>query len=169
MTTTELWGSDRAGLMERLGRLAGQTTYREPGLCGGSPYSAQVMTTEAKLLLALKMGQTHEGDVGPWIVYSIALHIDDRKRQIVEWIANKLEHGAGQYGRRNAHRMLIIGMAAYDLAVHGIDPPEPKRNPGDFAHLASVGAGWIWMKCESTIERAIRAGKLTMSEDEIAA
>ena len=165
----ELWGKDRAGLMERLGRLLGQTTYREPASGGGSPYSARLMTTEAKLLLALKMGGTHNGDVGPWIVYSIALRIDDRERQIVEWLARKLETGTGHVGRRNTNRMLIVAQAAYNLAVHGTEPARPKKLANDFAALTNIGAGWLWVKCEATLERAVHAGRLAVVEDEVTA
>lgn len=167
--TDALWGKDRAGLMERLGRLIGQTTYREPASGGGSPFTTQTMSTEAKLLLALKMGESHPNDVGPWIVYSIALQIDDRQRQIVEWLARKLEAGTGHIGRRNARRMLIIALAAYNLAVHGTEPPKSRVRGNEFTGLANIGAGWIWVKCESTIERVVKAGRLSMLDEEVAA
>ena len=157
--TNELFTKDRPMLMERLGRLLGSTTYRDQDSGGGTPFSSRKLTSEAELLLALKMGGTHETDVGPWIVYTLALQIDDRQRQIVEWLARKLEQGTGHVGKRNHHRMLVVALAAYRLAVYGIDPEPPRSNPRDFTVLVNIGAGWIWTKCESTVDRAEFARK----------
>lgn len=157
--TTETFTKDRPMLMERLGRLLGSTTYRDQDSGGGTPFSSRKLTSEAEMLLALKLGATHERDVGPWIVYSLALQIDDRQRQIVEWLARKLEAGTGFVGKRNRHRMLVVADAAYRLAVHGIEPDAPKRNPRDFTVLVNLGAGWIWTKCETTVDRAEFARK----------
>jgi len=152
--TNELFIKDRPMLMERLGRLMGSTTYRDQDSGGGTPFSSRGITSEGEMLLALKMGQLYPGDVGPWIVYSIALQIDDRQREIVEWLARKLEAGTGSLGKRNANRITIASLAAYKLAVHGKEPHRPKVRPTDFQGLANIGAGWLWMKCESAIDRA---------------
>lgn len=158
--TNELFGKDRPMLMERLGRLLGSTTYRDQDSGGGTPFSARKMTAEAKLLLQLKLGQAHPGDVGPWVVYSVALGIDDREREIVVWLSRKLAQGAGYIAKRNENRLLIIAQAAYHLAVHGREPKEPKVRPKDFIALVNIGAGWLWTKCECTIDRAeYAAGK----------
>lgn len=152
--TSQLWGKDRPMLMERLGRLLGSTTYRDADSGGGTPFSARKLTAEAEMLLALKLAQTHPGDVGPWIVYSIALQIDDREREIVTWLAGKLAKGTGVLGKRNASRLLIASRDAYQLAVHGIEPQRPKTRPVDYLALVNIGAGWLWMKCETAIDRA---------------
>lgn len=154
MTTSELFGKDHPMLMERLGRLLGSTTYRDQDSGGGSPFSARKLTAEAEMLLSLKLAQTHPGDVGPWIVYSIALQIDDRQRDIVAWLARKLAAGTGVLGKRNGNRLLVAAMDAYRLAVHGIEPQRPKTRPVDYLALVNIGAGWLWIKCESAIDRA---------------
>jgi hypothetical protein len=154
MTTNELFGKDRPMLMERLGRLLGSSTFITPESGGGTPFSSRKLTAEAEMLLALKLAQTHTGDVGPWIVYSIALQIDDREREIVTWLAGKLAAGTGVLGKRNATRLMIASMDAYRLAVHGIEPLRPKARPVDYLALVNIGAGWLWMKCETAIDRA---------------
>lgn len=156
--TSHLWSKDRPLLMERLGRLLGSTTYRDQDSGGGTPFSSRKLTAEAEMLLALKLAQTHPGDVGPWLVYSIALQIDDREREIVQWLARKLAVGTGVLGKRNAPRLLITAHAAYQLAVHGLEPKRPKTRPADYLALVNIGAGWLWMKCESAIDRAEFAG-----------
>src|SRR5574337_1283757 len=160
MTTNELFGKDRPMLMERLGRLLGSTTYRDQDSGGGTPFSARKLTAEAEMLLALKLAQTHPGDVGPWIVYSIALRIDDREREIVQWLAGKLAKGTGVLGKRNATRLLIASRDAYRLAVHGIEPKEPKTCGADYLALVNIGAGWIWVKCDNAVILAERAAKM---------
>lgn len=149
----EFWNKDRPLLMERLGRLLGSTTYRGPDSGGGTPFSARKLTAEAELLVSLKMAARHENDVGPWIVYSLALQVDDRHREIVEWLARKLEQGTGAVGHRNAHRVTIAALHAYRLAVHGIEPDSPMHKPNEFVALVNIGAGWLWMKSESTLDR----------------
>src|SRR6185503_17471315 len=109
----EFWNKDRPLLMERLGRLLGSTTYRGPDSGGGTPFSARKLTAEAELLVSLKMAQRHPGDVAPWIVYSLALQVDDRQREIVECLAGKLEQGTGAVGHRNAQRITIAAFGAY--------------------------------------------------------
>lgn len=152
--TNDLYGKDRPRMMERLGRLLGSTTYRTADSGGGEPFAARGMTSEARMLVALKMAALHPRDVGPWIVYSIALRVDDREREIVTWLADKLVAGTGPIGKRNASRMLVVAMASYRLAVHGVEPKRPKLRPVDFEGLVNIGAGWLWMKCESTLDRA---------------
>jgi hypothetical protein len=153
-TTNDLFGKDRPMLMERLGRLLGSTTFTTPESGGGTPFSTRKLTAEAEMLLSLKMAQAHPGDVGPWLVYSIALQIDDRQREIVHWLAGKLAKGTGVLGKRNSARLLIASLGAYQLAVHGMEPKRPKTRPADFVALVNIGAGWLWMKCESAIDRA---------------
>jgi len=149
----EFWSKDRPLLMERLGRMLGSTTYRDQDSGGGTPFSARKLTAEAELLVSLKMAQLYPGDVGPWIVYSLALQVDDRQREIVEWLARKLEQGTGSVGHRNAGRITIAALHAYRLAVHGIEPTRPLHRPVEFVGLVNIGAGWLWMKCEGTLDR----------------
>lgn len=150
----EFWNKDRPLLLERLGRLLGSTTYRDQDSGAGTPFSARKLTAEAEMLLSLKMAQAHPGDVGPWLVYSIALQIDDREREIVTWLARKLAVGTGILGKRNALRLMIASQDAYRLAVYGVEPKRPKTLPVDYLALVNIGAGWLWMKCESAIDRA---------------
>ena len=152
--TNELFGKDRPLLLERLGRLLGSTTYRDADSGGGSPFSSRKLTAEARMLIALKLAGTHANDVGPWLVYSIALQIDDRQTQIVRWLAGKLAKGTGRLGTVNSNRLLLAANDAYRLSVHGIEPHAPKTRPTDYLALVNIGAGWLWMKAEGTIDRA---------------
>ncbi|WP_426269172.1 hypothetical protein ACN9MB_13175 [Dyella kyungheensis] len=153
----ELFGKDRAGIMERLGRLQGSTTFRTQQSGGGTPFSARGLTEEARLILALKMGGNGSTDVGPWLAYSFALLVDDRVPEITRWLANKLIAGTGPTGKRNAHRMLYVAENAYWLALRGVEPDDEVDDRRDFALLVNIGAGWLWTKMEMTIERAERA------------
>ncbi len=153
--------------MERMGRLLGSTTYRDQDSGGGTPFSARKLTSEAKLLLSIKFAQAYPGDVGPWVVYSIALRVDDRQREIVTWLADKLACGTGATGHRNKARMLPIALAAYRLAVHGVEVEYPDGgNPRDFTLLANIGAGWLWTKADCVMSR-VEDGDETLVRPEV--
>src|SRR6202012_5300825 len=55
MQTDTFNHADRVTFFERLGRLAGSTTWREPGQGGGVPYVARRIPTEHAMALALAM------------------------------------------------------------------------------------------------------------------
>lgn len=150
----EFFGKEAPMLLERLGRLLGSTTYRDGESAGGTPFSSRKLTSEAMLILALKMAQTSPSDVGPWVVYSIALRVDDRRAQIVSWLAKKLLQGTGALGRRNEGRLLAAALSAYQLAVHGTEPTIPEKRGRDFEALTNIGAGWLWTKFEGALDRA---------------
>jgi hypothetical protein len=149
--------ADRAGFLERLGSLAGKTTYREPG-GGGSPYSARMMTTDNAMTLALSFARLDKRDVGPEIVYSIATSCPHRREQVVAWLAIKILRDAGPKGRKAQNHINILAQHCYEMVVFGKQATRlPSRLPVCWDELRNIGIGWLWMQAESTIERAERA------------
>lgn len=150
---------DRAGFLERLGQLAGTSSWREPGkVGGGTPYAARGMTTENALALALAMARKNDRDVGPWVAYAMATGVEDHRREIITWLADKLIGGAGHIGKRNSERMMIVAAACYrSVVLNQQGHIAPKRAPKDFDLLVSIGVGWLWMTMEAAIERAEQA------------
>lgn len=145
---------DRAGFIERLGRLAGQTTYREAG-GGGSPFSARMMTAENALILQLTFARRHPRDVGPEITYAIATGIPHRREDVVRWLALKLMTETGRAGQKAANYRNILASHCYEMVAFGRQTTRlPKRLPVAWDRLCSIGIGWLWMQAEATIERA---------------
>jgi hypothetical protein len=160
MTADTFNHADRAGFLERLGRLAGSTTWREPGQGGGVPYAARGIPTEHAMALALAMARSNPNDVGPDVAYSVATGVPHRRSEIVGWLAGKLVKGTGSVGRRNTERSIAIAAQAYDLVIgtrRHISPPGQSKAARDFELLVNIGAGWLWMSLESAVERAEHA------------
>lgn len=151
----ETTAKDRVGFLERLGRLAGGTTFREAGQGGGVPYAARMMTTENALALSLALARRNPRDVGPWIAYAMATKVEDHRQEIITWLADKLIAGTQHVGKRNSKRMLGIAATAYTIVVRGEKAYRtPRTNPRDFEILLSIGIGWLWTSVESAVERA---------------
>lgn len=154
MTAETYNHADRAGFLERMGRLAGQTTFREPS-GGGSPYSARMMTTENALVLALSFARRDKRDIGPEMVYAIATGIPHQREQVVSWLAIKIMRDAGPKGRKAQNYINILAQHCYELVAFGKQTTKlPSRLPVCWDDLRNIGTAWLWIVAESTIERA---------------
>lgn len=147
--------ADRSGFLERLGRLSGSTTWREPGGAGYTPYVSTSIMPNNAMLLALSMARRNAKDVGPEVAYSVGTGAPHQRARVVYWLAEKLLTGTGKTGRNNRKWLSAIAGHAYD-AVIGIDPAiKPvKGAERDSILLANIGAGWLWMAMEAAVERA---------------
>lgn len=175
MTVDLIVASDRAGFLERLGKLSGQTTYREPGGGGGTPYSARMMTTENAMTLALSMAQRRipklmaggvteyvrdPRDIGPNIAYTIGTAVADQRERVVTWLAAKLKTDTGPAGRKASNHLNVLAQHCYELVAFGAARSKlPRRLPVCWDALRAIGVGWLWMQAEETIERAEYARK----------
>jgi len=153
--------ADRMGFLERLGRLAGCTTWREPGGAGGTPYLERRIPTENAMALALAMARSNPRDMGPDIAYSVGTGIAYKRTEVILWLADKLLRGTGSAGRRSEGMLAAVSGQAYDLVIGArrhITPP--KKSAKDFELLVNIGAGWLWIAMEISVERAERAMRL---------
>jgi hypothetical protein len=158
MTDDTFNHADRSGFVERLGRLAGKTTWREPTGAGYTPYVSGSLSSENAMVLALSMGRRNERDVGPDVAYSVGTGQPHRRQQVVEWLADKLLRGTGPTGRKAERQLLAISGQAYDLVIgQRSQVIPPKGAVTSFTLLVNVGAGWLWVAMESAVERAERA------------
>jgi len=158
MTEDTFNHADRSGFVERLGRLAGQTTWREPTGAGYTPYVSGSLSGENAMVLALSMGRRSERDVGPDVAYSVGTGQPHRRQQVVEWLADKLLRGTGPTGKKAERQLLAISGQAYDLVIGMRQKVIPPRGAvTEFTLLVNVGAGWLWVAMESAVERAERA------------
>jgi hypothetical protein len=155
MTTDTFNHGDRSGFLERLGRLAGTTTWREPDGSGYTPPVAGALSTDNAMLIALAMARRNPFDIGPEVAYSVGTGTPHQRDRVVNWLARKLLSGTGRAGRRNAKHVMAIADQAYDLVIGittKIVPPENAKP--EFVVLANIGAGWLWMSMEAAVERA---------------
>lgn len=158
MTEDTFNHADRSGFVERLGRLAGQTTWREPTGAGYTPYVSGSLSGENAMVLALSMGRRNPRDVGPDIAYSVGTGQPHRREQVVEWLADKLLRGTGPTGKKAERQLLVIAGQAYDLCIGVRQKVIPPRGAVTaFTLLVNIGAGWLWVAMEASVERAERA------------
>lgn len=156
MTTETFNHSDRTGFIERMGRLAGSTTWREPGGAGYTPHVAGSILPDNALLLALCGARRNPKDVGPEIAFSVGTGAPHRRREVVDWLVDKLHRGTGKIGRTRIGMLTAISGQAYDLVIgtrKTIEPPASDK-ARDFLLLVNIGAGWLWMAMEAAVERA---------------
>ncbi len=157
MTTTETFNhADRSGFIERMGRLAGSTTWREPGGAGYTPHVAGSILPDNALLLALCGARRNPKDVGPEIAFSVGTGAPHRRREVVDWLVDKLHRGTGKTGRNRQGMLTAVAGQAYDLVIgtrRTIELPRSDK-ARDFQLLVNIGAGWLWMSMEAAVERA---------------
>lgn len=155
MTTDTFNHGDRSGFVERLGRLAGTTTWREPGGSGYTPPVAGALSTGNAMLLALSMARRNPKDVGPDIAYSVGTGHPHHRQRVVEWLADKLLAGTGSAGHRAKRQLLSISGQAYDIVIGTrLNVIPPRGAVTEYTLLVSVGAGWLWVAMEAAVERA---------------
>lgn len=147
--------AERSGFIERLGRLAGQTTWREPTGAGYTAHVSGALSPENAMVLALSLARRYPGDVGPDIAYSVGTGQPHRRGHVAAWLADKLLAGTGSAGHRAKRQLLSISGQAYDLVIGSIGRISPPSHAvPEFEVLANIGAGWLWIAMEAAVERA---------------
>lgn len=145
---------EHAGLLERLGRLAGQTTHREP-TARGSRRTGD-LTHENVLCLALAMARRHSDDYGPDIAYTVATGHPYRKDEIVEHLRIRLSGDPGARKCEMDGSPRIAAQLAYG-AIMGFRGQARGKDAEIIMRLAKIGAGWLWTSMERSLDRAEQA------------
>lgn len=154
---TDVYSTERAGFAERLGRLAGGTTWREPMEGYGSRHDWQ---PEAhKLAQALAYARAGENDIGPDLVCAIVLQWPGKPHRIVTELAAALLAQTGRVGERCADYIPIIARQCYLSVVTGVELPDEIDGVAlrDWMILSAIGTATLWDSCEQTVRRAERA------------
>lgn len=151
------YSQDRPGLLERLGKLAGATGWRQP--VEGTGTSRRTIPAEHELAMALGMARTSDPlDIGPDVAFDMATGTNRHQRQVCEAlavaIANARDHRAV---RRNRPFIRIVAWAAYTRLVYGDLPRQPEQmKPEDWEVLVEVAERILSMTADEAISRAAR-------------
>lgn len=151
---TDIYSGERAGFLERLGRLAGQTTFREP--YGEFVPPSNPLPVSHELAAALCYARGERWQPGPEIAYAVATGLENNRDAVINWLAEKLYQGTGAEGRRNSDRIRGIAAVSYALAVRGEAGLMGFTFDEHIMRLAHIGAGWLAACMERTIEIAER-------------
>ena len=145
---------DRIGFIERLGRLAGQTTYRVPVEGVGTRFSH--LPESHALAAALSYARGQRWNPGPELAYAVATGIPHKRDCVIDWLAEKLHVGTGAEGRNHADRIRGIAAISYSIVVRGPESIIRYQFDPHILRLANVGAAWLSACLDDTIARAER-------------
>ena len=157
------YSREAPSLLERLGRLAGATGWRQP--VEGTGTARRAIPVEHELAIALGMARTSDPlDIGPDIAFDIATQSGRHQRKVCEALAKVLlseakDHRAIRRNRPSENPFLAVAChAAYVRLVYGHDAPKPDHMPqGDWEVLTDVAERVLAAQAEEAVERAVRA------------
>lgn len=151
------YSQDRPGLMERLGKLAGATGWRQP--VEGQGTTRRAIPVEHELAMALGMARTSDPlDIGPDIAFDMATHSNRHQRAVCEALAKAIGNARDHRSvRRNRPFIRIAAWAAYTRLVYGdvVRVPEQVRAE-DWEVLTDVAERILSAMADEAISRAAR-------------
>lgn len=153
------YSQDRPGLLERLGKLAGATGWRQPAEGAGG--ARRAIPVEHELAMALGMARTSDPlDIGPDIAFDLATGSSRHQRQVCEALAKALDALRREHRpiARNRPYLRIVSWAAYMSTVHGDRPkPHEAMRPEDWEFLTDAAERILGIMADEAISRAARA------------
>lgn len=153
------YSRDAPTLLERLGKLAGATGWRQP--VEGAGTARKAIPVEHELAMALGMARTSDPlDIGPDIAFDIATQSGRHQRKVCEALAKVLLSEAKDHRavRRNRPFLAIACHAAYVRLVYQQDATKPDHMPqADWEVLTDVAERVLGAQADEAIERAVRA------------
>lgn len=155
-STIDPFSTERAGFAERLARLAGSTTWREP--MGGYGTSSDSMPDVHALAASLAFARTGPDDIGPDVAYAVICRRMAQGERVVAKLSGALLHLAGRAGERCADSLPMVSAECYAHVCTG----QPMTKPDELAErdwliLSAIGVGQIWDAVAVSVRRAERA------------
>jgi hypothetical protein len=147
-----LWATDKPEFLERLGRLAGRTTFRD--LSGSRGVKENPLPDEHAIAAALSFARIDQDDFGPDVAYCWALGSDAYRNKVTRQLAIALR--SHQTRSMAAHR-LLAAEAAWTAMVHNrrasVNLPTDVR-PVDFDRLLLAAIAELYDAAWGTLRRA---------------
>lgn len=150
--TDQTFTQERAGFLERMGRLAGQSTYRVPVEGVGTKFDH--IPESHGLIVTLCGARGQKWQPGPEIAFAVATGIQHQREKVVQWLMGKLYLGTGATVRTYKDRLRAIAEISYLMAVGETKSDGGAEFDPHMRRLASIGAGWLAMCMDETIHRA---------------
>ncbi|MDQ3287663.1 MAG: hypothetical protein M3Q42_05260 [Pseudomonadota bacterium] len=150
--SSEIYTAEKAGFRERIAKLVGGTTYREP--MGGRSTDPSRMTDQ-DVAAALAYARQGPDDIGPDIAYCIVCGSDWHRPRITLRLAEAL-HDYRLRGTRPY--VLTIADQAFRAVVFGDRVAMPQGcPPRGYSSLLVAGAAVLATMADEAIQRAERA------------
>ena len=151
----ELFTHEKANFRERIAKLAGGTTYREP--MGGRSTDPHRMTDQ-DVAAALAYARMGPDDMGPDIAFCIVCGSEWHRARIIKRLAESLNHAGGHWARKARAHLLTIADHSFRSVVWLERTARPEGcHPGAYGHLFLTGVIALQSLADEAIRRAERA------------
>lgn len=153
--SAEIFTHQKTTFRERIAKLVGGTTYREP--VGGRSTDPHRMTDQ-DVAAALAYARKGQHDIGPDVAYCILCQSDWHRARIVKALAEALFSSGGHWARKARPYLLTIADDAYRVAVHQQRPQRPEDcHLRAYEALLVTGISTLATLADESILRAERA------------
>lgn len=153
--STEIFTNEKATFRERIARLVGGATWREP-MEGHSTDPHRM--TDQDVAAALAYARQGPDDIGPDIAYCIVCGSDWHRARIVKGLATALFHAGGSKLRDARPHLLSIADNAFRAVVFQQNAARPEGCPPNSYQMLLLGAiGTLNQLADESILRAERA------------
>lgn len=149
----ETFTHERASFVERIQRLAGTSTWREP--MQGSGSSADTMP-DAHALAAAMAWTGKDAGIGHRVAYAIYLGSMHWQDEIVREVAEQLATLERRIRRRDGKAPIsrFAAIASYLSVCRGVDTPKPAESDSTWFLLVRVGERWLLSQAEEALDVA---------------
>lgn len=152
----DAFSNERASFAERLARLAGGTTWREP--IGGYGTKSDNLPDVHALAASLAFARNGKNDIGPDLVMSIICQMPSNLVRITTELAAALLAASGRIGEDNADELPIVASRSYRHLVTGEPVKKPVgMNDRDWILLHGLACRMLWDAVTVSVRRAERA------------
>lgn len=151
--------TERATFEERMARLCGESTYRQP--VEGRSTQVKPIPQAHIVAAALAFARQDPKDFGPDVAYDLATGRTGHGARVCRLLAEALGRDRSAVIRRNRPNLHIATWAAYTWAVHGgpfpqaLQPGEMGAN--DWVVLVEAARRILWAMADEAVTRAERA------------
>ncbi len=152
--TTETYTHERASFVERIQRLGGSTTWREPMQGGGS--KADSLPDAHALAAAMAWTGKADPGIGHRVAYAIYLGSKHWAEEIVAETERQLLELERRIRRRHGKASIsrFAAIAAYMGVCQGVTVPEPAGSDTTWFLMVRVGERWLLSQAEEALDVA---------------
>lgn len=149
--SSALWTSDRPDFSERLARLAGKSTFREPAGARGTKQDQ--LPDEHAIAAALAFARRGPDDIGPDVAYCWVLQSDAYRETVVRKLSTALRchEFRGVDGLR-----LAAAQAAWAAMIWNRATPRPANAAGAYDRLLLAAVGTLHQSAWDALAEAER-------------
>lgn len=153
---SDAYSTERAGFAERLARLAGGTTWREP--VGGYGTKSDNLPDVHALAASLAFARRGRDDIGPDVAMAVICRVPAHRQRVVTELAAALLAESGRVGERCADHLPIVAARCYMHVCIGSPAEQPEGvDERDWAILGAMACRLLWDAVTVTVRRAERA------------